>query len=302
MEIFTRVVLERVIVFRNKEVIIAACIYIASRVENYPRTLDEISVATNITIKEITRIQKVIVNKLGIILCRLHPEHLLNRFCSRLQCNYQVNVLSKEICTNLLKYELLESVPPQIVISGVMMLSISLLGDTSIDVSRLLSVALINLSNLKLIIKQLLKLLKVVLPVKYQMLKPESVEEKLNILLNINSTGGSSNSDNKKCSGDQKKRDHSVAVSPNDKIIQRNNSMSINYHEKSMNFDNNNFNDAIRANTITTTHMNMSTMSDVTLNTEVVRDKPIQKVIDEEESHTNIVGLKRTRCENMACV
>jgi len=200
VEIFTRVVVERVIVFRSKEVIVAACIYIAARVEHYPRTLDEIGAATNIATKEITKIQKVIISKLNIILCRLHPEHLLNRFCSRMQCTYQVNVMSKDICSNLLKYELLESIPPQVVISGVILLSMALL-DASIDVSRLLSIALINLSSLKLIVKQLMKLLKVILPEQYQSMKSELIENKLTSALNGNSGGV-----------DQKKKDQSGAA------------------------------------------------------------------------------------------
>jgi len=197
-------VVERVTVFRNKEVIVAACIYIAARVENYPRTLDEIGAATNIATKEITRIQKLIISKLNIILCRLHPEHLLNRFSSRMQCNYQVNVISKEICSNLLRYELLESIPPQIVISGVIVLSMALL-EVSIDVTRLLSIALINLSSLKLIVKQLLKLLKVILPERYQALKPDSIEDRLNNALNGNNS----------CSGvdEKRKRDQGAVTS-----------------------------------------------------------------------------------------
>lgn len=206
MEIFTRVVVERVTVFRNKEVIVAACIYIAARVENYPRTLDEIGAATNIATKEITRIQKLIISKLNIILCRLHPEHLLNRFSSRMQCNYQVNVISKEICSNLLRYELLESIPPQIVISGVIVLSMALL-EASIDATRLLSIALINLSSLKLIVKQLLKLLKVILPERYQALKPDSIEDRLNNALNGNNSSSSSGVDEKK------KRDQGAVTS-----------------------------------------------------------------------------------------
>jgi hypothetical protein len=197
-------VVERVTVFRNKEVIVAACIYIAARVENYPRTLDEIGAATNIATKEITRIQKLIISKLNIILCRLHPEHLLNRFSSRMQCNYQVNVISKEICSNLLRYELLESIPPQIVISGVIVLSMALL-EASIDATRLLSIALINLSSLKLIVKQLLKLLKVILPERYQALKPDSIEDRLNNALNGNNS----------CSGvdEKRKRDQGAVTS-----------------------------------------------------------------------------------------
>lgn len=237
MEIFTRVVVERVTVFRNKEVIVAACIYIAARVENYPRTLDEIGAATNIATKEITRIQKLIISKLNIILCRLHPEHLLNRFSSRMQCNYQVNVISKEICSNLLSYELLESIPPQIVISGVIVLSMALL-EVSIDATRLLSIALINLSSLKLIVKQLLKLLKVILPERYQALKPDSIEDRLNSALNGNNSGGDVEH--------EKKRDQGVVVSSSsssvvvNSIVKNNDKKRYNNTVNNSNNDNNN--------------------------------------------------------------
>jgi len=117
-----------------------------------------------------------------------------------MQCAYQVNVMSKDICSNLLKYELLESIPPQVVISGVILLSMALL-DASIDVSRLLSIALINLSSLKLIVKQLMKLLKVILPEQYQSMKSELIENKLTSALNGNSGGV-----------DQKKKDQSGAA------------------------------------------------------------------------------------------
>ena len=67
------------------ESVIAACIYAACRSYNIPRTLDEISVASDVERKEIGRTYRFIIRKLGIKVTPSSPKDYINRFASVLK-------------------------------------------------------------------------------------------------------------------------------------------------------------------------------------------------------------------------
>src|SRR3989339_429093 len=70
---------------RSMESVIAACIYAACRSYNIPRTLDEISVASDVERKEIGRTYRFIIRKLGIKVTPSSPKDYINRFASVLK-------------------------------------------------------------------------------------------------------------------------------------------------------------------------------------------------------------------------
>ncbi len=67
---------------RSMESVIAACIYSACRSYNIPRTLDEISNASDVERKEIGRTYRFIIRKLGIKVNPSSPKDYINRFGS----------------------------------------------------------------------------------------------------------------------------------------------------------------------------------------------------------------------------
>jgi len=67
---------------RSMESVIAACIYAACRSYNIPRTLDEISAASDVERKEIGRTYRFIVRKLKIKVKPSSPKDYISRFAS----------------------------------------------------------------------------------------------------------------------------------------------------------------------------------------------------------------------------
>jgi len=65
---------------RSMESVIAACIYSACRSYNIPRTLDEISNASDVERKEIGRTYRFVIRKLGIKVTPSSPKDYISRF------------------------------------------------------------------------------------------------------------------------------------------------------------------------------------------------------------------------------
>ena len=85
---------------RSMESVIAACIYAACRSYNIPRTLDEISAASDVERKEIGRTYRFIVRKLKIKIKPSSPKDYISRFASILHLspktqNNSLKVLKK---------------------------------------------------------------------------------------------------------------------------------------------------------------------------------------------------------------
>ncbi|KAJ8449838.1 hypothetical protein Cgig2_001494 [Carnegiea gigantea] len=88
---------------RNQDAILAACLYIACRQEDKPRTVKEIcSVANGATKKEIGRAKEYIVKQLEIEMGKsvdmgtIHAADFLRRFCSNLGMNNQAVKAAQE--------------------------------------------------------------------------------------------------------------------------------------------------------------------------------------------------------------
>ncbi len=67
---------------RSMESVIAACIYSSCRSYDIPRTLDEISNASDVERKEIGRTYRFIIRKLGIKVTPASPKDYISRFAS----------------------------------------------------------------------------------------------------------------------------------------------------------------------------------------------------------------------------
>jgi len=154
IEVFTNTILGRVVQSKSKDPIIAACVYLACRMENYPRTLDEVSFATGVDVKLISKMQQVIARSLKLSIGRLRPQHLVNRFATRVGCVHTVTVRALEMCQRLMQHELLETVAPQVVAAGALVLAALAEGER-LDVALLTSVALVSLAAVKTVYRSL---------------------------------------------------------------------------------------------------------------------------------------------------
>lgn len=148
----------RLVISKSKDPIIAACIYLACRMENYPRTLDEVSFATGVDVKLVSKMQQVIARRLQLSIGRLRPQHLVNRFATRVNCSHCVSNLAAELCEKLTRLELLETLPPQLVAAGTLVVA-ALVEGASINIDMLTAVTLVTVPSIKTVYRQLLPVL-----------------------------------------------------------------------------------------------------------------------------------------------
>lgn len=158
---FTKTIMGRLLISKSKDPIIAACVYLACRMENYPRTLDEVSLATGVDVKQVSKMQQVIARKLQLSIGRLRPQHLVNRFATRVNCPHSATSLAVETCQNITRLELFETLPPQLVAAG-SLVAAALIEGVSIDMELLTSVTLVSLLAIKSVYRQLLPVLPMV--------------------------------------------------------------------------------------------------------------------------------------------
>ncbi|CAI8584747.1 unnamed protein product [Vicia faba] len=102
-EIYKRVEDQKSSRGRNQDALLAACIYIACRQEDIPRTVKEIcSVANGASKKEIGRAKEYIVKQLGlekgqtVEMGTIHAGDFMRRFCSNLGMNNQAVKAAQE--------------------------------------------------------------------------------------------------------------------------------------------------------------------------------------------------------------
>ncbi|KAM5570620.1 transcription initiation factor IIB-2-like [Rosa sericea] len=84
-EIYKKVVDQKPLKFRTPDAVVAACVYIACRQENKPRTVKEMCSANGATKKEVARAKDFIMKYLeteGQEIGTIHAADFLRRFCS----------------------------------------------------------------------------------------------------------------------------------------------------------------------------------------------------------------------------
>jgi transcription initiation factor TFIIB len=79
---------------RSNDAIAAACLYIACRQENVPRTFKEICAISKVSKREIGRCFKLILKKMEKSVTVITSEDFMTRFCSSLQLPKHVQVAS----------------------------------------------------------------------------------------------------------------------------------------------------------------------------------------------------------------
>lgn len=114
----------------NREGIIAASIYISSRINNYPRTAKEIASIFHLDNTSATKGCKNAVSIINEIECEMHnddkislcnttPESFIERYCSRLNINNELTKLAKFIAIRIQKNDLIPENTPHSIAAGI---------------------------------------------------------------------------------------------------------------------------------------------------------------------------------------
>jgi transcription initiation factor TFIIB len=114
----------------NRDGIIAASIYIACRINNFPRTAKEIAAIFNLDVTSATKgcknalaiinnIEKDMDNKEKTVFCATKPEAFIERFCSRLNMNNELTHLCQFISKKIEKTDVMPENTPHSIAAGV---------------------------------------------------------------------------------------------------------------------------------------------------------------------------------------
>ena len=114
----------------NRDGIIAASIYIASRINNYPRTIKEIATIFYLDNTSATRGCKNAIsiindsefnfnNEDKTLLCNTTPSSFIERYCSKLNINHELTKLCSFIAIRLVKNNLIPENTPHSIAAGI---------------------------------------------------------------------------------------------------------------------------------------------------------------------------------------
>ncbi|MAG38763.1 hypothetical protein CMO90_01620 [Candidatus Woesearchaeota archaeon] len=104
--IYTMAVQKGLVRGRSMESVVAGAIYAACRRHDVPRTLDELSEASNIDKKEIGRTYRFVTRELGIKILPSNPSDYIARFSTSLRLNPETQTRSVEIIEQAQNVEL----------------------------------------------------------------------------------------------------------------------------------------------------------------------------------------------------
>lgn len=117
-EIYRKSVEERLIQGRSNDTMIAAAIYGATKINQRPRTLPEISRYARVGQKEIGKGWRLIRKELKLKVPISQPEDFVDRFCSDLGMNNDVRAQAYEIIEMLHKTEYTNGRSPTVIAAG----------------------------------------------------------------------------------------------------------------------------------------------------------------------------------------
>lgn len=133
---------------KNKSAIAAAAIYISCRQGGYPRTADEISMATSLSRTLILKLQGVIAKQMKIVLRKVQPQSFIHRIASRM--NVPENLIEQMyyVCTMLSQLSVAEDINCNVIVAYAILI-ISIITKFPLDIDQLLKVLYSSLESLK---------------------------------------------------------------------------------------------------------------------------------------------------------
>ena len=146
-----------------KDVLVAAVIYLACRMEGYPRTLKEIAAASNVPMRSISKIYSSLSRTLEVDTGRVLPENIVGRFASNLQLSHSIRSTSLHICQSVSRLDLCEGASPHSIAAAALSIAM-ILHKHTIDIDALVETSMGNVSAIKRTYTVLLSHAKDILP------------------------------------------------------------------------------------------------------------------------------------------
>lgn len=149
---------------RGKGIIpaVAACLYLACRLENCPRTFKEISIKTGVSRKEIGKCFKVILPHIEKVKT-IRSEDIVSRFCSELKLDTEKQKWAIEICKNVREKNLMVGRSPDSLAAGIIFLVTQIFGINNKQ-SSIAKIAKVTDGTVKHIFKELEPYFKEIVP------------------------------------------------------------------------------------------------------------------------------------------
>ncbi len=121
--------------FNDGIVLAATTLYIASRLQGYPRLLHDISAVASISVSSLGRWQRQIVTSLQLSLPKIRASSLIPRICQAMSILPPFSINSIYVCDAIESSNILESSLPQVVATTAILLTYST--SVNIDVKKL---------------------------------------------------------------------------------------------------------------------------------------------------------------------
>ena len=123
LEIFSSSSKAGIVRGRSSEKVAAAAIYTACRMENVPRTLDEVSDKTNLNRNELSRLHKLITRRLKLKINITNTANLLPRFSDKLELNQKIEIYAQEIINTVENSNYRQGISPTALLGAALYLS-----------------------------------------------------------------------------------------------------------------------------------------------------------------------------------
>lgn len=145
---------------RSTEKLIAACVYIASKMQDMPKTLNEVAEATKLNKHVIAKTYKLVIRKLGMKLMPTSPIDFIGRFASDLGLNADIQTKTVKMIEKIIKMGLNSGKNPTS-LAAVSLYITALLNKTKVTQTKIAKVSGITETTLRNRCKEILKALNI---------------------------------------------------------------------------------------------------------------------------------------------
>jgi|TARA_B110000263_G_scaffold249287_1_gene266445 transcription initiation factor TFIIB len=108
---------------RSSGKVAAASIYTACRMENVPRTLDEVADKTSLNRNELSRLHRLIKRKLKLKINIPNTANLLPRFSKKLELDHNIEIYAQEIINTIESSDYRQGISPAALLGAALYLS-----------------------------------------------------------------------------------------------------------------------------------------------------------------------------------
>jgi len=107
----------------DKSILAATVVYLACRIDGYPRTMNEVSAVTGVAVKQIGKLQLELTRNLKLEVVRVNPEALVSRSASHLHLGAAFTEHARQTCCKVVESGQLDGTAPHITAAAAVLLA-----------------------------------------------------------------------------------------------------------------------------------------------------------------------------------